>query len=263
MVRLRLDIAYDGTDFSGWARQSGRRTVEATLIEAIAMVARLSEVPTLTVAGRTDAGVHALGQVAHVDLPDEVDPADLQRRLSAVLPADVVVRRAAVAAAGFDARFSALARHYRYRVADLQPDPLRRRDTLAWSRPLDVTEMAIAGRGLEGEHDFAAYCRQREGATTIRTLRRLGVTRDDDGVVIITAEADAFCHNQVRAMVGALLAVGEGKRDAAWPRQVLDERVRDSAVTVAPPQGLTLMRVDYPPDEQLAERALTTRARRV
>ena len=261
MIRLRLDISYDGTDFSGWARQHGCRTVEQTLADAIALVVRLADPPSLTVAGRTDAGVHATGQVAHLDLPAELDPVELQRRLSAVLPPDVVVRRAALAPPGLDARFSARARHYRYRVTDTPADPLRRRDTLAWSRPLDESAMAAAGHGLEGEHDFAAYCRPREGATTIRKLRRLAVSRQD-GVVVITAEADAFCHNQVRAMVGALLAVGEGRRPPDWPRQVLEAGVRDSAVTVAPPHGLTLVRVDYPPDERLAQRAGVTRARR-
>lgn len=261
-VRVRLDISYDGTEFSGWARQPGRRTVEQTIADAIAMVARLGDVPVLTVAGRTDAGVHAAGQVAHVDLSSHLDPADLERRLAGVLPADVVVGRVAVAPDGFDARFSALARHYRYRITDGRPDPLRRRDTLAWPRALDETAMHAAAQGLQGEHDFAAFCRPREGATTIRTLRRLAVSRADDGVVVVSAEADAFCHNQVRAMVGALLCVGEGRRDVGWPGQVLEAGVRDSAVTVAPPHGLTLLRVDYPPDADLAARAVAARARR-
>jgi len=260
-VRLRLDIAYDGTEFSGWARQPERRTVEQTIADALATVLRLGEPPALTVAGRTDAGVHATGQVAHVDLTPPVELDGLARRLAGVLPADVVIRRVAVAPTGFDARFSALARHYHYRIGDGSPDPLRRRDTLAWTRPLDAATMDRAAQGLVGEHDFAAYCRPREGATTIRTLRRLSVDRDDE-VVVIGAEADAFCHNQVRAMVGALLAVGEGRRPPDWPRQVLDAGVRDSAVTVAPPHGLTLVRVDYPADAQLAERASIARARR-
>ena len=261
-IRLRLDLSYDGTDFSGWARQPGRRTVEQTVADAIGVVLRLPEPPGLTVAGRTDAGVHALGQVAHVDLPAGTDPAALERRLRGVLPSDVVVRGVAVAATGFDARFSALGRHYRYRVTDAAPDPLRRRDTLVWARVLDEAAMDTAARGLEGEHDFAAYCRPREGATTIRMLRRLTVARQPDGVVVIAAEADAFCHNQLRAMVGALLAVGDGRRAPTWPRQVLEAGVRDSAVTVAPPHGLTLVAVAYPPDEELAERATRARARR-
>lgn len=228
----------------------------------MATVLRLADTPALTVAGRTDAGVHATGQVAHVDLPPGTDPGMLCRRLAGVLPADVVVRAVVPAAAGFDARFSATGRRYRYRVSDGPLDPLRRRDTITWARPLDELAMTTAAAGLVGEHDFAAYCRPREGATTIRTLRRLDASRDEPGVVVVAAEADAFCHNQVRAMVGALLAVGDGRRPVEWPRQVLEARVRDSAVTVAPAYGLTLVGVAYPPDAELAARAATARARR-
>jgi tRNA pseudouridine38-40 synthase len=262
VVRLRLDVAYDGTDFAGWARQPGQRTVEDALAAAITTVLRLPEPAALTVAGRTDSGVHAVGQVAHVDLPADTDPAVLARRLAGVLPADLVVRAVSIAPEGFDARFSATGRRYRYRISDGPLDPLRRHDTLGWQRPLDHDAMTAAGAGLLGEHDFAAYCRPREGATTIRTLRRLDAARDPDGIVVVAAEADAFCHNQVRAMVGALLTVGDGRRPVEWPRQVLDAGVRDSAVNVASAHGLTLAAVDYPPDDQLADRALTTRARR-
>jgi tRNA pseudouridine38-40 synthase len=262
LVRVRLDLAYDGTDFSGWARQPGRRTVEETITAALATVLRLDAPPDLTVAGRTDAGVHATGQVAHVDLPADHEPAQIQRRLAGVLPADVVVRRVSVAPDGFDARFSATGRRYRYRVSDGPSDPLRRRDTLDWPKALDPAAMTSAAAGLVGEHDFAAFCRPREGASTVRRLHRLDAQRDADGVVVVAAEADAFCHNQVRATVGALLAVGDGRRPLDWPAQVLAARVRDSAVTVAPPHGLTLVAVDYPPDGELAARAAVTRARR-
>ncbi len=263
LVRLRVDLSYDGTDFSGWARQPGRRTVQETVEAALATVLRLGSAPSLTVAGRTDAGVHAIGQVAHVDLPPAVDAERLQLRLSRLLPADVTVRAVSVAPDGFDARFAATGRHYRYRVTDRTPAPLRRYDTVAWKRPLDEAAMRGAAQGLVGEHDFAAYCRRREGASTVRTLRALDVSRDGDGVVVVTAHADAFCHNQVRSMVGALLAVGDGRRRAEWPRAVLVARLRDSAVTVAPPHGLTLVSVDYPPDEQLAVQARRARARRI
>ncbi|HWC34265.1 MAG TPA: tRNA pseudouridine(38-40) synthase TruA [Mycobacteriales bacterium] len=262
LVRLRLDIGYDGTDFSGWARQPGRRTVQETLEAALATVLRLDGPPSLTVAGRTDAGVHATGQVAHVDLSPVVDPDEVRRRLAGVLPADLAVHRVGPAPAGFDARFAAAGRRYRYRVTDGTPDPLRRRDTLVWKRPLDEAAMHRAAQGLVGEHDFAAYCRPREGSTTVRTLRALDVTRDPDRVVVVTAHADAFCHNQVRAMVGALLAVGDGRRPVGWPAEVLRARVRDSAVNVAPPQGLTLVAVDYPPADEMSAQVERTRRRR-
>jgi tRNA pseudouridine38-40 synthase len=260
LVRLRLDVSYDGTDFSGWARQPDRRTVQETLEAAIARVLR-QEPPSLTVAGRTDAGVHATGQVAHVDLGPATDPQELQRRLAGVLPPDVAVSDVRVAAPGFDARFGATGRHYRYRVADGTVDPLRRHDTVVWKKPLDEAAMHEAAQGLVGEHDFAAYCRPREGATTVRTLRALDVARDA-GVVVIAAHADAFCHNQVRAMVGALLAVGDGRKPVDWPAEVLRAGVRDSAVNVAPPHGLTLVAVDYPPDDELVAQKNRTRSRR-
>jgi tRNA pseudouridine38-40 synthase len=166
-----------------------------------------------------------------------------------------------VAAPGFDARFGATGRHYRYRVADGTVDPLRRHDTVVWKKSLDEAAMHEAAQGLVGEHDFAAYCRPREGATTVRTLRALDVARDA-GVVVIAAHADAFCHNQVRAMVGALLAVGDGRKPVDWPAEVLRAGVRDSAVNVAPPHGLTLVAVDYPPDDELVAQKNRTRSRR-
>jgi tRNA pseudouridine38-40 synthase len=225
-------------------------------------VLRLPAPPALTVAGRTDAGVHAVGQVAHVDLADPVDPDAVRRRLAGVLPDDVVVRAVSVAPDGFDARFAATGRRYRYRVCDGPPDPLRRHDTLAWGRPLDVAAMTQAAAPLVGEHDFAAFCKPRPDATTVRTLRTLTAGRDEAGVVVVEAAADAFCHNQVRCMVGALLAVGDGRRPTHWPAEVLASRVRDSAVSVAPAHGLTLVGVDYPPDGELAARVAVTRARR-
>lgn len=278
LVRLRLDLSYDGTDFSGWARQPELRTVAQVVEDALTTVLRLEETPALTVAGRTDAGVHAIGQVAHVDVPppdaaiqlaapgmaapSPVDVALAARRLAGVLPADVGLRALLLAPAGFHARFSALGRHYVYRVADGVSNPLRRRDTVTWSRPLDIEAMRQAALGLLGEHDFAAYCRPRAGATTIRTLRQLEISRDADSVVLIAAHADAFCHNQVRSMVGALLAVGEGRRPPGWPGEIRQAGVRSSLVNVAPAHGLTLIAVDYPPDAELAARAAHTRQRR-
>jgi tRNA pseudouridine38-40 synthase len=229
-------------------------------------VLRLDAPPRLVVAGRTDAGVHATGQVAHVDLPGPTpDLHHLRRGLNGVLPPDVRVRRVSGAPQGFDARFAALARRYVYRVTDGIPDPLRRADTLAWPRPLDVGAMSSAAALLVGEHDFAAFCKRREGATTIRRLLRLELRRDADGepgVVEATVEADAFCHSMVRALLGALLAVGEGRKPADWPRDVLVRGVRDPAVAVAPAHGLTLREVRYPPDDELAVRAEQTRRMR-
>lgn len=240
------------------------RTVQSEVETALATVLRLPAPPLLTVAGRTDAGVHARGQVAHVDVPADhrAAVARLPRSLNGVLAHDVRIKQARLAAPGFDARFSALSRRYTYRVSDGFLDPLRRHDTLAHPRPLDVETMNIAAQLLLGEHDFAAFCRRREGASTLRGLRRFDWSRDDDGVLVANVEADAFCHSMVRALVGALLAVGDGRRDVGWPASVLAGRVRDSAVTVVSAHGLTLEHVCYPDDERLATRAVATRRRR-
>lgn len=263
-VRLRLDLSYDGTGFSGWAAQPGRRTVQAVTEEALGRALRLPGPPRLTVAGRTDAGVHARGQVAHVDVPGPAWAAAAgraMRHMSGLLPPDVRLRGLAPAPDGFDARFSALWRRYRYRVCDdpAAADPLRRHETLWYPRRLSLAPMNTAAATLVGEHDFAAFCRRREGATTVRELLRLEWARGDDGVAVATVVADAFCHSMVRALVGALLAVGEGRRDPDWPRQVLASAVRDHGVHVAPAHGLCLEEVRYPPAGELAARAVATR----
>jgi tRNA pseudouridine38-40 synthase len=263
-VRLRIDLSYDGSGFSGWAAQPGRRTVEDVLAAALGRVLRLPGPPGLTVAGRTDAGVHARGQVVHADVPAPAWSAEADRavsRLSAVLPADVRVRAIGPAPDGFDARFSALWRRYSYRVCDdpAAADPLRRHETLWYFRRLDVAAMNQAALACLGEHDFAAFCRRRQGATTVRALRTLAWRRDDDDVAVATVVADAFCHNMVRALVGALLAVGEGRRPPGWPASVLAAAVRDPAVRVMPPHALCLEEVGYPPPAALAARAAHTR----
>jgi tRNA pseudouridine38-40 synthase len=263
-VRLRIDLAYDGSGFSGWAAQPGRRTVADVVAVALGRVLRLPGPPQLTVAGRTDAGVHARGQVAHVDVPAAAWPDTADRvvaRLARALPADVRVRAAGPAPAGFDARFSALWRRYAYRVCDDEAaaDPLRRHETLWYFRRLDLAAMNEAARPCLGEHDFAAFCRRREGATTVRALRILDWRRDEQGIAIATVVADAFCHNMVRALVGALLAVGEGRRPADWAAAVLAAGVRDPAVRVVAPHGLCLEEVGYPPPADLAARAGQTR----
>jgi len=264
-VRLRIDCAYDGAEFSGWATQPGRRTVQGTLEAALATALRVPEV-RVTVAGRTDAGVHATGQVVHCDVPRPVwadQGQRLVRRLRGVLPPDIAVPAVAEVPADFDARFSALGRHYVYRLTDdpAGPPPLRRADTVGWPRTLDAGAMSSAAGLLLGEHDFAAFCRRREGATTIRRLLALDVVRTGP-LVEVFASADAFCHSMVRSLVGALTAVGEGRRPPEWPAALFARTERSSEVPVAPAGGLTLVRVDYPVDAELAARAQVTRARR-
>jgi tRNA pseudouridine38-40 synthase len=265
VIRLRMDLGYDGTDFAGWAAQPGQRTVQAVVEHALCTVLRLPSAE-LTVAGRTDAGVHATGQVAHVDVPSASWVAErdkLVRRLAGVLPPDVRVYAVAAAPPGFDARFGALWREYEYRLTDAAwgAPPLRRRSVVAWPRPLDESVMQSAAASLLGLHDFAAFCRRRDGATTTRTLQRLDVSRAGDDIVC-AVRADAFCHSMVRSVVGALVAVGDGRRAPDWPASLLHRDRRADEVTVAPARGLTLVRVEYPPDHALVERTAQTRARR-
>ena len=271
-MRLRLDIAYDGTDFNGWAVQDGLRTVAGVLDDALSTVFRAPL--RLFAAGRTDSGVHATGQVAHVDVPADVldyaygrgghagEPefAALIRRLARFLPEDVRVRQIVRAPAGFDARFSALRRHYTYRIslALHGVDPQDARFVTPWPRPLDVNAMAVASHSLLGLHDFAAFCRHRPGATTIRELQRMDWIRDGD-LVTAYVTADAFCWSMVRSLVGALLAVGEGRREPTWCATLLTATARSSDFAAVPARGLTLVGVDYPPDDQLAARVAVTR----
>jgi tRNA pseudouridine38-40 synthase len=262
-VRVRLDVSYDGTDFSGWAAQPARRTVAGVLTDALARLA--GPVPLgLTVAGRTDAGVHATGQVCHVDLPAALWTdleSSLVRRLAALMPPDVRVRAATPVPGTFDARFSATYRRYEYRVADTPwgPEPLRRHDTLGWARPLDLDRLNAAATGLLGDHDFAAYCKRKEHGTTVRAITRLDWRRDPDGVAVATVQADAFCQAMVRSLVGAMLTVGDGRREPSWPATLLGLRERSSSITVAPAHGLTLVAVGYPAETEYAGRADATR----
>ena len=291
MPRIRLDLAYDGTFFSGWAAQPGLRTVEGVLTSALVTVLR--EPVRLTVAGRTDAGVHAAAQVVHFDasteawaaLPgrsDRLPEAALLTRLAGVLAreaqtslpctprgaGDVVVTGARSVPQAFDARFGALSRRYTYRIADAAAprDPARRATVLWLPDRLDVRAMEASAEPLLGEHDFLSYCKPRQGATTIRTLRTLTWRRaaggPDSGLVVLTVVADAFCHSMVRSLVGAGLAVGQGRKPVTWPGELLAARTRDGAAPVAPPHGLTLEEIVYPADDELAaqaERARTTR----
>ncbi|WP_378742652.1 tRNA pseudouridine(38-40) synthase TruA [Nocardia brasiliensis] len=257
-VRVRLDISYDGTDFTGWARQPGLRTVQGVLEDSLSKVFR--EPVQLTVAGRTDAGVHAEGQVAHFDTVAEVDPGKVVHRMARFLPRDVRIKDVRVAPPEFDARFSAIRRHYVYRLttAPYGAEPLRARSIVACRHDVDVDAMRAASRKLLGLHNFAAFCRRREGATTVRELQRFDWERDGD---LLTAQvsADAFCWSMVRSLVGAVLAVGEGRRTPEWAGSLLNDTERSSSVTVAPAHGLSLIAVDYPADADLAARNAQTR----
>jgi tRNA pseudouridine38-40 synthase len=274
-MRLRLDLGYDGTEFSGWAAQPGRRTVQGELASALSMILRAPEPVAVTCAGRTDAGVHARGQVAHVDVSEEAyaalagrgdrtPGAALATRLRGVLPSDITVSSVAVAADGFDARFSAVSRRYRYVICDdpADLDPLRVRETVLHPRRLDEVAMGEAAASLVGLHDFAAFCRRRDGASTIRTLLRYGWERVGPGRLEATVVADAFCHSMVRALVGAVVPVGEGRRPPAFAAEVLAGRARDPRVKVMPAHGLVLEEVTYPPDDAMAVRAEQARRTR-
>lgn len=273
--RVRIDLAYDGTSFSGWAAQPGRRTVEGELSAAVTTLLRVAEPVRLTVAGRTDAGVHARGQVAHADVDASLyaalpgrssrTPGESARaRLEGLLPHDIVVRSVRPAPAEFDARFSALRRRYLYRICDRPGtlDPLRRHDTVVVRNDLDVDAMEQAAGRLVGLRDFAAFCRKRVGATTVRTLLDYSWRRADDGVLEASVIADAFCHSMVRALVGAVVPVGLGRAEVGFPFEVQSAAVRNPRVRVMPAHGLSLEEVTYPAEGELAQRALEARATR-
>nr|WP_290198297.1 tRNA pseudouridine(38-40) synthase TruA [Corynebacterium guangdongense] len=275
-IRLRLDIAYDGTAFHGWAAQKDPdlRTVQGTLENALSLILRTDAV--LTVAGRTDAGVHASGQVAHLDVPAhslqqrsiDGDPHRLVRRLGRFLPDDVRVSEIRRVSRDFDARFSALRRHYVYRLTTHQSGalPTRAADTATWVRPVDVRLMQEAATALIGLHDFAAFCKARPNATTIRDLQVFSwadvSTVAEPNLYEATVVADAFCWSMVRSLVGACLVIGEGRRDVSLIDALLAQDSRSSLIPVAPAKGLSLTGVDYPAEEELAARALLTRATR-
>lgn len=266
IVRLRIDLAYDGTEFVGWARQPGLRSVQGELERGFRFACKPLEEPRVTCAGRTDSGVHARGQVAHIDVPVATWERLAERNLyplRSVLPSDIAVYKVDLAPVHFDARFSALSRRYIYRVCDdpVVMDPIRRREVYYHPNPLDLDAMNEAADGLLGLQDFAAFCRQREGATTIRTLEQLEWHRSEDGFAELTVVADAFCHSMVRSLVGSLLPVGVAKQQPDWPASFFGQTER-GPFTVAPAHGLTLEEVTYPPDSELEARNLRTRDRR-
>lgn len=278
--RIRIDLAYDGTHFHGWARQvplegqAELRTVQQVLEDALSMVLRTDI--QLTVAGRTDAGVHAHGQVAHFDVAEEAldqrtidgDPGRLVRRLARLLPDDVRVSSCAYVSMDFDARFSALRRHYVYRVSTDPAGvlPTRAGDTAHWPKSVDLDRMQAAADVLVGLHDFAALCKAKPHATTVRDLERFEwrdvSTPTEPHLLEAHVTADAFCWSMVRSLVGTCLVVGEGRRDTQFVAGLLELDQRSPEVPVAPAKGLALVGVDYPADDQLAARASETRMMR-
>ena len=265
--RLRLDIAYDGSNFYGWAAQPGRRTLQDLVEKAISQIARIDA--ESIVAGRTDAGVHATGQVIHVDVPDTIFTADLtykdlRYKLNRILDEDVRIMNVTDAPAGFHARFSALRRYYTYKIIDNNDviPPLTRHDVASWYRPLDVDLMNKASALALGHHDFAAFCKFKEGGTTIRTLEKYQWQRTSDGLLVADVVADAFCYSMVRNLVGAVVCVADGRKDPSWIGELLANKERVSDSLVFPARGLTLYQVDYPSNDQLLERAQVTIGKR-
>ena len=260
--RLRIELAYDGTNFSGWALQPDRRTVQACIEEALSKISRTT-VETI-VAGRTDAGVHATGQVIHVDVPETMGLDDLGYKLNRILDEDVRINKIEIAPPAFHARFSALRRYYEYRILDENKviQPLARLNTASWYRPLDVDVMNHASALLLGTHDYAAFCKFREGGTTIRTLETYQWRRNREGYLVADVVADAFCYSMVRNLVGAIVCVADGRKDPEWISTLLENKERVSDSLVFPARGLTLYKVDYPDAAELLKRAKKTVARR-
>lgn len=265
--RLRLDIAYDGTHFFGWATQPGHRTLQDLIEEAISRISQ-TNIDSI-VAGRTDAGVHATGQVIHVDVPDamferDLTYLDLRYKLNRILDEDVRIMKVSDAPQGFHARFSALRRYYSYKILDNNDviAPLSRHDVASWYRPLDADRMNEASALLLGHHDFAAFCKFKVGGTTIRTLEKYEWHRSDEGLLVADVVADAFCYSMVRNLVGAVVCVADGRQSPAWIAQLLANKERVSDSLVFPARGLTLYQVDYPSNDQLLERAKITVAKR-
>ena len=264
-IRFRVDFAYDGTRFSGWAKQPGQRTIQGELEKSVSELTRFDV--ELVVAGRTDAGVHATAQVAHFDLPERdkygKEWGDLAYRLNRMLDEDIRIKSILKAPSFFHARFSALLRSYTYKIGDSRNlvNPLLRYDIATWYRDLNLESMNEASQLFLGEHDFVAFCKTGGVGTTIRRLEKFEWRREGD-LLVADIVADAFCYSMVRNLVGAIVRVGEGRFAPAWVAQVLANRERVSESLVFPARGLTLVGVEYPKDDELAARATTTMARR-
>jgi tRNA pseudouridine38-40 synthase len=248
--RLRVDLTYEGTNFSGWAKQPNERTVQEEVEKALSMITQ-TKVATI-VAGRTDAGVHAKHQVIHTDLPTQTDINNLAFRLNQILDADIRVLTAQWAPDNFHARFTAISRTYQYKIIDAGKvtAPLDRHDSTEWFRPLDIELMNSGSKLLLGVHDFFAFCKFREGGSTIKNLLKFNWYRDEKDVVICEISADSFRYNMVRNLVGAAVCVGEGRFKPEWMFDTLKNKERIPDSYVFPAKGLTLISVQYPPVEQ-------------
>jgi tRNA pseudouridine38-40 synthase len=272
LIRYRINLAYDGTAYYGWARQSGHKTVQQSLLDALTLVFGESTNDfSMRVAGRTDAGVHAYAQVAHID----VSAAQIKRlgrtksiafRLNSILDRDIRIHSFEIAPPGFHARFSATFRRYPFRIADgpVAKDPLQGRYTLWLAHELDLDLMRDGAKEFIGLHDFNSFCKARAGATTIRRMKSIKITRNPDlgGVIEIELIADAFCHNMVRAIVGGLIAVAQGSAEKSEITHVLKVAQKRAPFKVATPEGLTLVEIGYPADDKLEEQAAITRKKR-
>ena len=260
-LRLRIDLAYDGTNFYGWGKQPDRRSVQEEVEKAIGTITQ-TKIESI-VAGRTDAGVHATGQVIHVDVPESINLEEIAYKLNRILDEDIRIMKVSIAPEAFHARFSALRRGYTYKILDqnLPVPPINRVDIASWYRPLEVELMNEASALVLGHHDFAAFCKFREGGTTIRTLEKFEWERQGD-LLVATIVADAFCYSMVRNLVGAVVCVADGRKEAAWVGELLANKERVSDSLVFPARGLTLSFVEYPSDDQLLERAKVTIGKR-
>ena len=260
-LRLRLDLAYDGTNFSGWGKQPDRRSVQEEVEKAIGTITQ-TKIESI-VAGRTDAGVHATGQVIHVDVPEDINLDEIAYKLNRILDEDIRIMQVRIAPEGFHARFSALRRSYTYKILDknLPVPPINRFDIASWYRPLEVELLNEASALVLGHHDFAAFCKFREGGTTIRTLKKFHWERQED-LLVATIVADAFCYSMVRNLVGAAVCVADGRKESSWIGELLANKERVSDSLVFPSRGLTLSSVEYPTNDQLLERAKVTIGKR-
>ena len=244
MAVYRLDIAYDGSGFKGYARQQAMRTVQGELESALTTY--LKTPIATSVAGRTDAGVHARGQVVSFEHEGGIDLARLPRAINGIIGPEVSVLDASRVENGFNARFSATWRRYRYRIdTRLSPDPLTRQTVWHAGRDLDVEAMTAAAAAFVGEHDFSSFCRSIDGKSNVRDVTEVSLS-ESDGIVDIWVQANAFCQQMVRSIVGYLYDVGRGFSDGGLANEVIAARDRAAVSTVAPPHGLILWEVGYP-----------------